>query len=84
MTARVLLDLDHAGEVREQLDGSSEVVEVVQCPWGVFGDELDIVPGPGLADQLRNRWPCAEQVCADARLALLEQFAQTVLTHGCS
>jgi hypothetical protein len=80
--ARVLFDLDHPAEVREQFDGATEVVEVVHGPRGVLGNELDVVELAGLADQLGDRGPGGHQVGAQARQAGVEQFAEAVLPHG--
>jgi len=65
----VLFDLDHAAEFGEQLDGAAEIVEVVHRPWRVFGHELNVVPGPGLTDQLGDRRPGAEEMCSHAGLS---------------
>ncbi len=52
-----LLDLDHAAEVREELDGPPEVVEVVHGPGRVFGNELDVIELSRLADELGDGGP---------------------------
>ena len=57
MAARELFDLDHAAEVREELDGPAQVVEVVHGPRGVLSHELDVVELAGLSHQLGHGGP---------------------------
>jgi 2-dehydropantoate 2-reductase len=48
VAASVLLDLDHAGEIREKLNRAAKVIEIVHGPRRVLGDEFNVVPVPGL------------------------------------
>jgi hypothetical protein len=80
VTACELFDLDHAAEVREQLDGPTDVVKVVHRPGGVLSHELDVVELAGLPDQLGDGGPGRQQVGAEAGPALGEALAEAVLT----
>ncbi len=74
MTARVLFDLDHAAEVREELYGPAQVVEVVHGPRRVLGHELDIVELTGLTHELGDGGPRRHQVRTEARQTLVEEL----------
>ena len=82
MAASVLFDLDHTGEIRKQLDGATQIVQVVQRPRGVFGHELDVVPGASLPDELGDCWPRTEQMRTQAGLALVEKLTQAIVSHS--
>src|SRR5262249_39254903 len=81
MAAQVLLDLDHAREVWKQLDGAGQVVEVMQRPRGVLGDELDVVPGPCLPNQLGDGRPRTQDVRAQTGLAFAQEFAESIASE---
>jgi hypothetical protein len=57
---RLLLDLHHAAEVGEELDGAADVVQLVEIVGRVLADELDVVEHLRLAHQLDQRRPAGE------------------------
>jgi hypothetical protein len=57
IAARLLLDLHHAGHVREDVDCAPKVLEGVEVVRRVLADEFDVVERAGVADELRDRRP---------------------------
>ena len=78
----VLFDLHHSGEVIEQVDRPPDVLQRVQVVRRVFGDELDVVEHPRMADQLHNRRPGDVQMRAQGRLPGVEQLSKTIAAHA--
>ncbi len=78
----ILLDLHHAGEMIEQIDGPPDVFECVQIVRGIFAHELDIVEHLRVADQFDDRRPRNVQMRAQSRLSGIEQLTQSITTHA--
>jgi hypothetical protein len=64
-----------------QLQCAPEIVQVMHVEWRVLRGELDVVVIAGVPDQLNQRRPARQEVCADGRLTGGEQRAKPIVTH---
>jgi hypothetical protein len=69
-----LFYLDHAAKIL-QLQGATQVVQVVHVKRGILGREFNIVIIAGVADELHQCRPAGQEVRAERRLISREQCA---------